>query len=85
MADPQKKLKLDTEFQYYKAHQAGLVNEYNGKYIVIVGEAVIGGYDSYEQAYRSAIADHPAGTFLIQLCRPGLDNYTQVFHHLVKV
>ncbi len=74
---------LDKEFNYFKSHQTELVNKYNGKYIVIKGEDVIGNYTSEIEAYTVTQKDHELGTFLIQLCAPGKDVFTQTFHSRV--
>lgn len=71
---------LDKEFKYYIDNQAKLVKEYNGKYIVIVGNDVVGDYDNEIQAYNKSVQKYTLGTFLIQLCKPGKDSYTQAFH-----
>lgn len=74
---------LDREFAYYKEHQEELVRQYEGKYLVIVGEAVISAHASELDAYESAKVTYPLGTFLIQHCLPGQDSYTQTFHSRV--
>jgi len=74
---------LDKEFQYYLDHQDELVKEYNGKFIVIKGESVIGSYDTEIQAYTETIKEHELGTFLIQFCSPGKGDYSQSFHSRV--
>jgi len=74
---------LDKEFNYYKDHQAELVRQYEGKHIVIVGEEVIGSYDSALAAYEATQKTHEVGTFLIQHCLPGEESYTQTFHSRV--
>ena len=71
---------LDKEFKYYLDHQEELVKQYNGKYIVIVGNDVIGKYDSTLEAYTEATKQYKVGTFLIQFCSPGTTAYTQSFH-----
>lgn len=71
---------LDKEFQYYIDNQLKLVKKYNGKYIVIVNNDVVGVYDTEIQAYTESKNEYSLGTFLIQLCKPGKDNYTQAFH-----
>ena len=43
---------LEKEFKYYREHQKELAKDYNEKYIVIVGEEVIGVYDSEIEAYN---------------------------------
>lgn len=74
---------LDREFAYYKEHQEELVSQYEGKYLVIVGETVISAHESELDAYESAKATYPLGMFLIQHCLPGQDSYTQTFHSRV--
>lgn len=37
---------LEKEFKYFKDHQEELVKKHEGKYLVIVGKEVVGGYDS---------------------------------------
>jgi len=71
---------LDQEFQYYIDHQEELVNKYNGKVLVIIGENVAGVYNTEIEAYLDCIKKHELGTFLIQQCSPGKESYTQTFH-----
>ena len=71
---------LSREFQYYKQHQDELVSKFEGKYIVIKDEEVIGSYSSELEAYLETKKNHALGTFLIQFCAPGKENYTQTFH-----
>lgn len=71
---------LDKEFKYYLDNQIELVKKYNGKFIVIVGNVVVGVYDSEGEAFLESKKKYEIGTFLIQLCSPGKDSYTQVFH-----
>lgn len=77
---PRIKNMLDKEFKYYLDHQKELLKTYNGKYIVIVGNEVIGGFGSTLEAYTEVIKKHKAGTFLIQFCSPGKGSYTHTFH-----
>jgi len=74
---------LESEFQYYKDHQADLVAKYDGKYLVIVGEEVKGAFASEIKAYEWGKYQYEPGTFLIQHCLPGSDSYTQTFHSRV--
>lgn len=75
---------LEKEFKYYKDHQDELVQKYNGKFLVIKDESVIGAYDSELHAYTEAKKKHEEGTFLIQQCSPGKDSYTQTFQSRVS-
>jgi hypothetical protein len=74
---------LEAEFRYYKDHQDELVAQYEGKFVVIKDEAVLGAYASYEDAYREAGKQHQVGTFLIQHVERGDTAYTQTFHSRV--
>jgi hypothetical protein len=74
---------LDKEFQYYLDNQSNLVRKYNGRYIVIVGEQIIGDYDNYSQALSHSLKKYEKGTFLVQKCSPGDKDYTLTFHSRV--
>jgi hypothetical protein len=71
---------LKKEFDYYVTHQKELVEKYNGQYLVIVGDSVVGHYESFEKALIEAQTKYEAGKFLIQHCIPGEESYTQTFH-----
>ncbi|MCD8297492.1 MAG: hypothetical protein LUC88_07960 [Prevotella sp.] len=73
---------LEKEFNYYLSHQNELVEKYNGKTIVIIGEDVIGAYDSDEEAYRATEKEHELGTFLMQKCSPGDKDYTVIYNRV---
>jgi hypothetical protein len=74
---------LENEFNYYLENQEKLVDQYEGKYIVIRGNEVVGSYDSEIEAIERSSEKYELGTFLVQLCAPGEDNYTQVYHSRV--
>lgn len=74
---------LEKEFKYYLEHQKELVKKYNGKFVVIKGEEVLGAYDSENEAIKKTVKSHELGTFLIQKCEPGTSAYTQTFHSRV--
>jgi len=74
---------LDTEFKYFVEHQDELVKKYPNLFVVIKNQQVIGSYKSEIEAYNETIKKHEAGTFLIQLCIPGKESYTQTFHSRV--
>lgn len=71
---------LEKEFKYYLDNQKELLKKYSGRVIVIVGEKVIDDYSTEVEAYTETIKTHKVGTFLLQLCVPGKDSYTQTFH-----
>ncbi len=71
---------LEQEFQFYKDHQDELVQAYEGKFLLIVGEEVKGAYDVETEAYLDGKRDFGLGKFLLQHCSPGKDSYTRKFH-----
>lgn len=75
---------LDKEFKYYIDNQQKLVEKYNGKFIVIMGEEVVGVYTSEENAFIEASSKFELGTFLIQFCESGDGSYTQMFNSRVS-
>lgn len=74
---------LEKEFQYYLDHQEQLVKEFKGKYLVIKDQKIIGVYNTQEEAYLESQKENEVGTFLIQLCDVGKDNYTHTYHSRV--
>ena len=74
---------LEKEFQYYIQNQDELVKQYNGKFIVIKNDSVIGSYPSHSEAYHTTLKTEEIGTFLIQHCLPGNQGHTQTFHSRV--
>ena len=73
-------MKLEKEFKYYLDNQSALVEKYKGRFIVIKDCSVIGSFDSELEAIKETSKKHPLGTFLVQKCEPGSDNYTQTYH-----
>lgn len=74
------KTDLSIEFKFYLSNQKELVEKYRGKFLVIRGEKVVGDFDSFEDALNNSQKEFDLGTFLIQECLPGEENYTQTFH-----
>nr|WP_315421726.1 hypothetical protein [uncultured Pedobacter sp.] len=75
---------LEKEFKYYLDNQNKLVEKYNGKFIVIKNENVIGSYNSESEAFFETQKNEELGTFLIQYCEPGEGSYSKVFHSRVS-
>lgn len=75
------------ELEYFKKHQDELVNQYNGKYLAIKGEEIIGVYSDPIIAYTNSIKDHKPGSFMIQPCVPGPEAFTVTIStsELIKV
>ncbi len=77
--------KLKEEFHYFLDHHDEMVEKYNGKFVVIKDQKVIGVYDDMMQAFQATAKFHPVGTFIIQKCAPEKESYTQTFHSRVSV
>jgi len=71
---------LDKEFSYYLDHQNELVKKYRNRFLTIIGEKVVGDYDSFEQALFKSQKKYKLGTFLIQECTEGDKAYTKRFY-----
>jgi len=76
---------LKEEFEYYLGNQEELVSQYNGKFIVIKGQKVIGVFDSQLDAIQETSKQHELGTFLVQKCEPGSTSYSQTYHSRVAL
>ncbi len=76
---------LEKEFKYYLEHQNELVQKYDGRFLVIVGEAVVGDYATFANAYAYAQKKYELGTFLIQKCTEGDKDYTAKYHSRVRI
>ena len=70
---------VDTLFNYYLEHQESLVKEYDGKYLIITNEGVVGVYDSLNEGYKVALKTYGKGNFMLQLCSEGEKDYSQRF------
>ena len=76
---------LEKEFNFYLENQKDLVSKYNGKFIVLKDQKVIGVYSSNSEAYTESLKKEKLGTFLIQHCLPGQDSYSQTFNSQVII
>ncbi len=78
--DPMSKSPLQKEFEYYLAHQDEMVAKYDGKYVVIKDQQVLGAYTDELTAITETEKSHRLGTFLVQFVSEGTSAYTQTFH-----
>ena len=67
---------FERELNFFIAHQDELVAAHAGQYLVIRGETVVDTHQTALGAYLAAQKTYPAGTFMIQHCRPGPGAYT---------
>jgi hypothetical protein len=70
-------------FDYYLAHQGELVEKYDGKFIAIKDDEVVGVYEDEAAALRETSKSFPLGTFLLQRVSPGDTAYSQTFYSRV--
>ncbi len=57
---------LAVEKQYLKAHLDELASKYPGKYLLIKGEAVHGGFETYDEGVDVGVAKFGRGPFLVR-------------------
>lgn len=77
------KTKQKIQFEFYLANQDKLVLQYNGKFIILQDNVVVDKFDTFDAAYHYALENLELGTYIIQLCTPGSEAYTQTFHSRV--
>lgn len=75
---------LEKEFKYYLDNQDTLVKSHYGRYIIIKDDSVLGDFGSEIEAilYGKNELKLELGTFLVQQCLAGKENYTQFFHRV---
>jgi hypothetical protein len=74
---------LITDFDYYIAHQAGIVEQHLGEYVVIKDAKVLG-YFKEEMAAFSSMKEEIPGTFMVKKCKlKGEDIETYYTHEVV--
>ncbi len=74
---------LEKNFQYFLTHKDDLVESFKGRYLVIVGQKVVGDYGSKAEAIIAAQQEYSLGSFLVQYCDNVEEVYTQTFHSRV--
>jgi hypothetical protein len=75
---------LDKEFDYFLANRQALLDQYEGHYVVIKNQHVIGVYDDELEAVEHTSKDHQPGTFLVQFISGDETSFRQVFHSMVS-
>jgi hypothetical protein len=74
---------FEQEYQYYKSHEADLVRQHEGKYIGIVGEQVVGVFESELEAYMTLKKKYGLGKFMLQQAVPVATDRIQRYHSRV--
>ena len=60
-------MKLTKEFNYYQRNKDAICDQYEGRYIVIVGEQIIGSYVTQKSAIYETMKHHKLGEFMVKL------------------
>ena len=76
---------LKKEFEYFLGRQEELVKMYEGKFVVIKDQHILGAYDSEIDAIEETSKTEEMGTFLVQKCERGDSSFTQTFHSRVSI
>jgi hypothetical protein len=64
----------------YKARQAEIIKEYNGKIIAVKDGECLGAFGTLVEAYREMVAKNYAeGEYIIIKCTPGDSEYAAFF------
>lgn len=74
---------LEKEYNYFLKNKEALLKKYENKFIVIVDEGVVGGFDTQEAALRYASKEYKLGTFLIQRVSMDEEDISQKFYSMV--
>ena len=62
---------LKDEFEYFLKNKKELVDKYDGRFIVIKDQKVIGDFESELEAVEETSKNQEVGTFLVQKCEQG--------------
>jgi len=58
----------DNNYDYFKTNLNELIEQYDGRFVVIKDANIISVYDSFNEAYINTIKTEKLGTFIIQKC-----------------
>lgn len=58
----------NVNYIYFINHLDELLKQYEGKFLVIKDESVIGIYETFDEAYDKTAETEELGTFIIQPC-----------------
>jgi hypothetical protein len=71
---------LKKDLDWYIGNQKDLAAKYDGKVLLIFNQALIGVFDSFEDAYTEGAKRFEIGTFSLQPCSPDSDSYSLTIH-----
>lgn len=76
---------LEKAYQYYQEHKHELLEQYEGKFVVIKKSSVLGAYNSEEEALTETLKEHELGTFLVKLITAEENNAVLMYTSRVLV
>ena len=59
-------MKLIKEYKYYQREKESICSKFAGRYVVIVGENIVGNFSTQREAIRFAMKDHALGSFFVK-------------------
>ena len=62
-------MKLRKEYDFYLREKDRILSDYAGRYVVIVGEKLIGDYATQIEAINATVKTHALGSFLVKLVK----------------
>ncbi len=68
---------IEALFKYYLENQDALVKQYEGKYLIITKDGVMGAFNTLRDGYDTALHRFGKGNFMLQLCTAGDGAYSQ--------
>lgn len=78
-------LLLESQYNYYKAHESELLKQYQGKHLVISDTFQVHPFTSPKEGYKFGIKNFGAGRFLLHKCVPGSLNVIHTINNCVTV
>ena len=69
---------LETGIEYFEKHKAKLLSDHEGKFVVILGEQLLGAYDTVENAYNAGIQAFGDRQFLVRKVTSAEQNLTNL-------
>ncbi len=62
-------MKLRREYNYYQREKKAICAKFADRYVVIVGEEIIGDYSTQWEAIEATRKQHPLGDFMVKLAK----------------
>jgi len=73
--------RLEQEYNFFQSNLKNFVQKHPNKYVVIIGESVLGFYNTITDALAETVKKHEPGSFFIELCTDDRDYYNVVLYN----